>query len=140
MTDIWRELTSMEPTFCPSDSVSARCHRDEDHLMDFLNALPRSLYQARAYLITPAIPPSAVRNSSRFNNSFMELSASLVPLLLPLLFLDPSTGQRIGIGSRIHGLYYLDQLHLPSPRPSACPVTPLPLSDLWHRRLGHVSS
>ncbi|XP_072969989.1 uncharacterized protein [Typha angustifolia] len=59
MTDIWRELTSMEPTFShPSDSMSAQRHRDEDHLMDFLNALCPEFGDLTRHLLHRSTLPS----------------------------------------------------------------------------------
>lgn len=54
---------------------------------------------------------------------------------------DPHSGQRIGTGRRVGGLYHLEHLHLP---PSAIPSRPscgfvFSVADLWHRRLGHIS-
>ena len=55
---------------------------------------------------------------------------------------DRLSGQRIGIGHRVGGLYYLDRLQLsPStPTASASVLAVVSSPDRWHRRLGHLSS
>lgn len=56
---------------------------------------------------------------------------------------DCISKQPIRIGHRHVGLYYIDHLHLPSTSTTLAPIIHDVISsyvDLWHRRLGHISS
>ncbi|XP_072952745.1 uncharacterized protein [Typha angustifolia] len=130
MIDIWRELTSMEPTFShPSDSMSAQRHCDEDHLMDFLNALRPKFGDLTHHLLHRSTLPSLDSVIAKLQVEELSASHHMTgdPSIFTSLTSNPITLPHVHTAN---GTYYPIS-HIGYITPTTDPTSRLTLSDVW---------